>query len=47
MHCKREKEMIEHINCEVLKASDEAPDDDLTILALAVKPRETLQGENK
>lgn len=33
--------MIEHINCEVLKASDEAPDDDLTILALAVKPHET------
>lgn len=39
--------MIEQINCEVLKASDEAPDDDLTILALAVKPRENLQGENK
>lgn len=39
--------MIEHINSEVLQASDEAPDDDLTILALAVKPRETLQGEKK
>ena len=30
--------MIEKINNEVIRSSNEAPDDDLTILALAVKP---------
>ncbi|MBP7176822.1 MAG: SpoIIE family protein phosphatase [Thermoclostridium sp.] len=32
--------MIERINCEVIRASDQPPDDDLTILALSVKPYE-------
>ncbi len=39
--------MIERINNEVVTASDEAPDDDLTILALAVNPRENPQGEDE
>ncbi len=39
--------MIERINCEVIKATDEAPDDDLTILALGIKPTESLQGADK